>query len=567
MIDRVREILRGVPLDPEAEQALREEEAELNRSRLRVLTPLMIGVNLVHVGLYFVADAFDLAERWGVSEQVLRWADGLFWAHLLTALAAVVPTVLFFRLPKPLPAWVGVLPGLVYQLHAAAVTGIDQLNTGTVLPYVGYSLVNAVTVVMRPSQAIVVYGLGTVAFVVALTLGQPDPVARSAVMPTGPSILVPSVIIAWFFHQARRRDFTFRRTIAAQRVELERLNGELRQTVEEQVVSLQQRADEVERLNQALRERVRDRSRALAAALGRLAEHEQPAARSLEGTLLVGRYLLGSRLGAGGMGVVHQAEDLESGASVAVKVIRQRERITREVLARFLREVETASAIEHPAVVRMHQVDVTPDGVLFQVQELVRGRPLSEVLDEGSGRLPLSRALPLLVTLCSALEAAHAAGVVHRDVKPSNVMLVDGPPGLKLLDFGIARPRGDELATLTATGAVLGTPAFMAPELWEGEPAGSAADIYAVGVCAVRMLTGSLPRLRGADQISLDEGLPGELVGWVQRCLAGEPASRPSAAELVLALGAIEVPADEGWSLDETNEPDEEVQTHLTWDA
>lgn len=572
MIERLRKAFRVVPLSPEADAEQRQEEAEINRGRLQILLPFMIVVNLVHVVLYYLAMGLGLDELWNVSADILRWADGLYWVHLITALVALVPAVALYLVPKPTPRWLGPAAGLVYQLHAAAVTGVDQLNTGTVLPYIGYTLVNAVTVAMTPRQSIVFYGLSTVAFMVALTLGQPDPVLRSAVMPSGPSVMVPGVMIAWFFHQSRRRDFYFRRTIAAQRVELERLNGELRETVEEQVVSLKARAEEVERLNLALRERVRDRSRALAAALGKLAEHEAPAPASLEGTVLAGRYLLGRRLGAGGMGVVHEAEDLETGDPVAVKVIRHRERVTKAVLARFLREVETAATIEHPAVVRMHQVDVTPDGVLFQVQELVRGRPLSEVLDRGSGRLGCSQGLRILVTLCSALEAAHAQGVVHRDVKPSNLMLVDGDPGVKLLDFGIARPQGEELASLTATGAVIGTPAFMAPELWEGEVAGPAADVYAVGVTAVRMLTGRLPRLRGGfGELSLDDGLPAELVGLLRRCLDVNPEARPSAAELVLAFGALEVRTpvpeegfDDGFGAGSASD-EGEVETHLTW--
>jgi serine/threonine-protein kinase len=225
-----------------------------------------------------------------------------------------------------------------------------------------------------------------------------------------------------------------------------------------------------------------------------------------------------------------------------------------DALRRFLQEATSTATVNHPAVVRVLHVDVSGDGMLFQVQELVDGDTLQRRLTER----PWDPGVVARIAgvLCEALAAAHAGGVIHRDVKPSNVMLTRAAPGLKLLDFGIAKLR--EAASFaeveTRTGAVLGTPAYMAPEQIGGATdLGDRLDVYAVGVILFLLLTGRLPfEAESArkmllahvldappDPRSLEESVPDDLAALVARCLQKEPEDRPGAAELASALAAF----------------------------
>jgi serine/threonine protein kinase len=241
------------------------------------------------------------------------------------------------------------------------------------------------------------------------------------------------------------------------------------------------------------------------------------------------------------MGTVYRAHDRLLGRAVAVKVIsRGGDPMS---LQRFLREVEVMAEIDHPAVVRSFHVDVSEDGHLFQAQELVDG----EALDRVQSRrrvLPPEHVASIGSVLAEALAAAHALGVVHRDVKPSNVILTGAAPGLKLLDFGISKLRAHGDAPHTRTGAVVGTPAFMAPEQTaEPESASEAVDVYALGVTLLLLLTGRLlvPGALASTFLS-DAGVSGPLADAVRQCLGGDPRSRPSADQLRVRLAALAGP-------------------------
>ncbi|MGZ3408080.1 MAG: serine/threonine-protein kinase, partial [Polyangia bacterium] len=179
--------------------------------------------------------------------------------------------------------------------------------------------------------------------------------------------------------------------------------------------------------------------------------------------MLGGRFVVEEIIGQGGMGSVWAGVDKSSGARVAIKVIQATSSRQLDALRRFIREAGATATVNHPAVVRMLHVDVSDDGLLFQVQELVVGETLTRRLGLP---WPPGEAARLGAVLAEALAAAHAEGVVHRDVKPDNVMLTTTAPGLKLLDFGIAKlydavSLGRET---THAGVILGTPAYMAPE-------------------------------------------------------------------------------------------------------
>jgi eukaryotic-like serine/threonine-protein kinase len=213
-----------------------------------------------------------------------------------------------------------------------------------------------------------------------------------------------------------------------------------------------------------------------------------PAPAAVPGELVLARYRLGQRLGAGGMGVVYLARDEHLERDVAVKRIA----VEHDLDGRGEREAIAAARLSHPGIVALYESG-RDDEALYLVSELVRGRTLADL--ERHGELSDRRVLEIGASLCGALEHAHARGVVHRDVKPSNVICPDVPEQgggvAKLTDFGIARMADGEV--LTRTGDIIGTLAYMAPEQARGERLDGAADVYALGVVLYEALAGINP--------------------------------------------------------------------------
>jgi serine/threonine protein kinase len=376
-----------------------------------------------------------------------------------------------------------------------------------------------------------------------------------ALLPNGVSISVLGIALACLLYLGRRRDFVQRATIEKQRGELTALNQQLEDRVASQVSEITRRADEVEQLNAQLQAQVRERSQELALALERLSARREEDGRLPRGTVLAERFVVDGLIGEGGMGSVYSGNDQSTGARVAIKVIQASSAKQLDALHRFLREARLAATVSHPSIVRMLHVDVSDDGMLFQVQELVSGDCLDICLQEGRRWDPLAAAR-LLAELCEALSAAHAQGIVHRDVKPANVMLTHADPALKLLDFGISKLREDASAShaQTRTGMFIGTPAYMAPEQLDGRrEVTDRADVYAVGVLAFLLLSGRHPfehlSLAGAIverqsgvPLQLDAAepsVPEELCILVSECLRRDPDDRPSTSELAQRLAAF----------------------------
>ena len=222
---------------------------------------------------------------------------------------------------------------------------------------------------------------------------------------------------------------------------------------------------------------------------------QTPAATSLVGQVVSGRYRILSLLGEGGMGAVYLAEHTLMRKRVALKLLHAEMSRDEEVLARFRREAEAAAHVEHPNVAAATDFGQTDDGAFFLVLEYVEGTSLRDTLQKGA--LSAERSLHVARQIALALERAHGAGIVHRDLKPENVMLVqrgDDPDFVKVLDFGIAKVEShlqrDAGQPLTRLGTILGTPEYMAPEQALGEAVGPGADLYAVGVILYEMLTG-----------------------------------------------------------------------------
>jgi len=216
----------------------------------------------------------------------------------------------------------------------------------------------------------------------------------------------------------------------------------------------------------------------------------------LIGRKLAGRYQVVERLGAGGMGVVYRAEDTWLGRTVAIKVLRPELAADADFLRRFRREAKAAACLSHPNIVSLF--DVGQDGDLhYLVMEYVPGHTLEQRLDRGP--LPPGEAVRVASLVAAALEHAHSHDVVHRDIKPQNILLAPGGQ-VKVTDFGIAR--AGVASTVTHPGAIVGSVHYLAPEQVQGAPGDQQADVYALGVVLYRMLTGRLP-FEGENPISV----------------------------------------------------------------
>ncbi len=223
----------------------------------------------------------------------------------------------------------------------------------------------------------------------------------------------------------------------------------------------------------------------------------QPAnarANELIGTVLDRRYRLDALIGEGGMGLVFAATHVLIGKPLAVKVLRKEHIEAPDVARRFLLEARVASSLKHPNVVEISDFGEMEGGGAYYVMELLEGRTLAQHIDQQGAMAPAD-AIVVATQICAGLSAAHALGVVHRDLKPDNVFLANPRHGaehplVKLLDFGIARagPR-----RITVMGAVLGTPEYMSPEMAQGHDVDHRADLYALGVMLFEMLTGTVP--------------------------------------------------------------------------
>jgi serine/threonine-protein kinase len=253
----------------------------------------------------------------------------------------------------------------------------------------------------------------------------------------------------------------------------------------------------------------------------------------------IGKYRMVGPLGRGGMGTVYKAVDETLDREVAIKVLNP-ELADTDIMKRFKAEATTLAKLNHPEIATIYEL-FRFDTNLLMVMELVRGETLDK-LSERSGALQPDRAAALIDRVLSALEHAHRAGIVHRDIKPTNVMVTEHG-GVKIMDFGIARVRGAE--HLTNDGFMMGTPAYMPPEQVLGHDVDGRADLYSVGVMFYRLLTGALPfkadTAIGMVQKQISDpptplhlhrkGLPDWCEGVLQRALAKSPADRFQTAE------------------------------------
>jgi hypothetical protein len=363
---------------------------------------------------------------------------------------------------------------------------------------------------------------------------------------------------------------------------------DLNVVLEDRVNALEARTRDVSLLNEELRRQIHDRSARLADALGRIGRLSSKKTQALTvGTVIGERYRIVATLGQGGMGAVYEVERTTDGTHFALKTLLQAD--SGAWLARLAREAQAATAIMHPNVVNVVDIDVDISGIPFLVMELVKGEPLS-AKKARFGDPVFAR--EVVRQVAAGLSALHQVGIVHRDLKPQNVLL-EPKPGesflVKIVDFGIARvstgpqpeapggvldtdgfmqfvqgemsesidaaaatatpPSGgaQPVAALTGTGWLLGTPLYMAPELARGvKDAPPSCDLWSLGVVAYQIGCGKMPfheppvnwmgRGEQPPQAIDASGLAEPLKGVVERCLAADPERRPTAAEVAAVL-------------------------------
>ncbi|MBA2544463.1 MAG: protein kinase [Deltaproteobacteria bacterium] len=275
---------------------------------------------------------------------------------------------------------------------------------------------------------------------------------------------------------------------------------------------------------------------------------------SMVGFVLADKYKIQRVIGKGGMGIVYEAQHMALGKRVAIKLMLDKYFEDHEAKARFSREAYAASQVGSPHIIDVVDIGSLPDGRSYVVMELLNGKPLADVLEQGP--MPPWRAISIMKQVLRAVGAAHARGVIHRDLKPDNIFLIDQGDNqdfVKLLDFGISKVLDPDeqiaFTKLTTTGVVMGTPLYMAPEQAMGQPAGAGADIYALGVILYELLAGRTPFVGNTYAVlvaqlltaapeplqNLRPGLPAALVNAVHKALEKDPAKRFLTAEMFAA--------------------------------
>jgi len=271
--------------------------------------------------------------------------------------------------------------------------------------------------------------------------------------------------------------------------------------------------------------------------------------QGLVGKTIDGRFTIRSLIGVGGMGAVYRAHQHSMDRDVALKVLHKELASNEQEVMRFFREAKAASSLTGAHTITVFDFGQTEDGMLYLVMELLRGQSLADLMEANPGPMDHRRAVGIIRQVLEALVQAHAAGVLHRDLKPDNVFMISDEASedfVKVLDFGIAKLIGRESTNLTATGMVVGTPTYMSPEQGLGEDLDARSDLYATGVMLFEMLTGKPPfeaespvavvvkkvHEPAPSLLQINPGIrvPGQLEKAVAGILATDPGDRPADA-------------------------------------
>lgn len=457
------------------------------------------------------------------------------------ALRRIVPLLLAFQ-ALLVGAWLGV--------------NSQQLN-GNVNVFVFLSIVVAAALRLPALDAAAVFGLCTTLAAVGIARAQADVAVRFASITNVVGAALFGFVVAWLNRSNARQQFELGAQLQEKNEELEKsraamveLNGSLERRVDEQVREIVENAEEIKRLNAVLRQSVVEQARQLRRALTGIRSTDEVEVAT--GSVIDGRVELLSPLGAGGSSDVFLAYDRKLDRRVVIKLLRASARSSKSTLERFVSEAELASRVEHPAVIAPIHVGVSEGGRFYHLFEFVDGVVLSEVQKQ-CGFSP-DEVLRLVAGVASALAAAHESGVIHRDVKPSNILVSAKRPGVFVLDFGIAKldTPDESHQGLTEEGELLGTPLFMAPEqVIEPESVRPSADVYALGLVWLELLQGvarvdgltriavALRRLRDpSPRLRESFGYAPAVVALFEAMTSADPALRPTAARVAEVLAA-----------------------------
>lgn len=271
--------------------------------------------------------------------------------------------------------------------------------------------------------------------------------------------------------------------------------------------------------------------------------HVEAVRNGLEGKIVNERYELRESIGEGGMGMVYKGHDLQKDRAVALKVLHKDISDDERTVRRFFSEARVLSSLAHPNIIELYDFGRLDEGPLYIAMELLEGNPADELIKRGP--MPIEQALDIIDQSAAALAEAHLQGVIHRDLKPANIFVTEKPDGTRhvtVLDFGIAKIAGSG-QNLTATGKVMGTPSYMAPEQIRGEEPDPRTDIYALGAMGYELLAGKPPFMADGpiavlfmhlerppeplDRVKTYEPVSRELAEAMDQLLAKDPAERP----------------------------------------
>jgi serine/threonine-protein kinase len=424
------------------------------------------------------------------------------------------------------------------------------------IAWVAVVFLTAVMFHPRFSVFLVIQAVGLGIVLAAAVYATPENAARLGHVTTGVGSVVAVLVVERLTFAAFVRETVMRH-------QLGEINRNLEHRVTQQVREIVANNERIEALNRQLAGKVATRSEELAMALRRLAVAEHGGETLAPGTVLSDRFEIKYVVGVGGMGVVYAAVDRLAKERVALKVVRTQ---SGDVAGgvRFLQEATAAASLSHPAIVRVLHVDVTPDGRLYQALELIEGQTLDACLERGRG-VPKPVVARLGAVVADALAVAHALGIVHRDVKPQNIMFTADAPGLRLLDFGLAKLRESlSITSMSEHGAVIGTPQFLAPEQVSNPThVTGSADVYALGMVLYLCISGRLPFQASAPMQWLyahvhetprritTDATPA-LIALIERCLSKSPADRPTARDVAEQLSRIaddmDAPTLDAWA-------------------
>lgn len=251
----------------------------------------------------------------------------------------------------------------------------------------------------------------------------------------------------------------------------------------------------------------------------------------------IGRYQILEELGRGAMGVVYRAHDPQIDRDIALKILRQDTASSAEIIQRFLKEARAIGRLSHPNIVTVYDVGQDREDNIYIVEEFIKGQTLDRVMREN--RLTLNQKVEIGIRLAEAVHYAHDKGIIHRDIKPPNVLL-NSEGQVKIMDFGIAHMEDPAATQQTQAGMILGTPSYIAPELLSGEKVDGRADLYAIGIILYELVTGCRP-FQGATMTelfraiiqdepkppsALNADLPESLSQVILKCLHKKPGAR-----------------------------------------